>query len=521
MEKFLHYDFLISNPILSITILFLTILTVQIIHTKTTSFNTTPSQPPLPPGPWKLPIIGNLHQLMGTNPLLHRRLAELAGRYGPLMHLKLGETSNVIVSSPELAKEFMKTHDLNFATRPYLPSADVVFYNARDIAFGAYGEYWRQMRKICTLELLSGNRVKMLRPVREEEIWEMVKSVRGGIQGEPSPQTVNLSRTLISLGYAIISRAAFGYRMKKLEEEALLPVLTKIVVVIGGSTVGDFFPSNRLLRIVTGTERQLKRLHREVDIILERIIDEHIEKRRDDDEEDEDLVDVLLSFTENKVEIKAVILDHYIVVANQDIFLGGSDTSSTLVEWIMSELMKNPLVMQKAQKEVRQLFDEQGEVDESRLDELHYLQLIIKETFRLHPIAPLFLPRECRETVVVNGYLIPEKTRVTINAWAIGRDPRHWTNPDEFIPERFVDSSLDYKGHDFQFLPFGSGRRVCPGIQFGLAVVELLLANLLYHFDWKLPGEMKPRDLDMDEVFGSTVGRKNDLILVPIPYYPK
>ncbi|CAN1829117.1 Desmethyl-deoxy-podophyllotoxin synthase [Linum perenne] len=490
MEKFLHYDFLISNPILSITILFLTILTVQIIHTKTTSFNTTPSQPPLPPGPWKLPIIGNLHQLMGTNPLLHRRLAELAGRYGPLMHLKLGETSNVIVSSPELA---------------------------RDIAFGAYGEYWRQMRKICTLELLSGNRVKMLRPVREEEIWEMVNSIS---YFAFFLQTVNLSRTLISLGYAIISRAAFGYRMKKLEEEALLPVLTKIVVVIGGSTVGDFFPSNRLLRIVTGTERQLKRLHREVDIILERIIDEHIEKRRARSKKDEDLVDVLLSFTEKrdlgfpftKVEIKAVILD---------IFLGGSDTSSTLVEWIMSELMKNPLVMQKAQKEVRQLFDEQGEVDESRLDELHYLQLIIKETFRLHPIAPLFLPRECRETVVVNGYLIPEKTRVTINAWAIGRDPRHWTNPDEFIPERFVDSSLDYKGHDFQFLPFGSGRRVCPGIQFGLAVVELLLANLLYHFDWKLPGEMKPRDLDMDEVFGSTVGRKNDLILVPIPYYPK
>ncbi|CAN1169637.1 Desmethyl-deoxy-podophyllotoxin synthase [Linum perenne] len=478
------YNLFTSNPILTTTILFLTILTVQFIRTKTTSFNATPSQPPLPPGPWKLPIIGNLHQLMGTNRLLHRRLADLAGRYGPLMHLKLGETSNVIVSSPELAKEFMKTHD---------------------------GEYWRQMRKICTLELLSGSRVKMLRPVREEEIGEMVKSIRGGIQGE----TVNLSQTLISLGYAIISRAAFGYRMKKLEEEALLPVLTKIVVVIGGSTVGDFFPSNRLLRIVTGTERQLKRLHREVDIILEKIIDEHIEKRRarskkDDDDEDEDLVDVLLSFTEKRdVEIKAVIL-----VSFHDIFLAGSDTSSTLVEWVMSELMKNPLVMQKAQKE-------EGKVDESRLDELHYLQLIIKETFRLHPIAPLFLPRECRETVVVNGYLIPEKTRVTINAWAIGRDPRHWTNPDEFIPERFVDSSLDYKGHDFQFLPFGSGRRVCPGIQFGIAVVELLLANLLYHFDWKLPGEMKPRDLDMDEVFGSTVGRKNDLILVPIPYYPK
>ncbi|CAN1151400.1 Desmethyl-deoxy-podophyllotoxin synthase [Linum perenne] len=418
--------------------------------------------------------------------LPHHRLAELATQYGPLMYLKLGETRNVVVSSPEVARE-----------------AAIIFYNARDIAFGAYGDYWRQMRKICTLELLSGHRVRLLRPVREEEISRLVKS----IQRQSQLQPINLSRLLISLGNTITSRAAFG-KVRKLEE-AFLPVLNKIVKVLGGLSIGDIFPSNRLLRIVSGTERQVMKLHREADEILEGINDH-----------EEDIVDVLLSFTENhdlgfpftNVEIKVVIL---VKISR------GSDSSSTTVEWAMSELMKNPSVMKKAQKEVRQVFDKRGHiVDEAGLDELHYLPLIIKETFRLHPTAPLLIPRECRETIVIDGYLIPAKTRVHINAWAIGRDPRHWTDPDEFIPERFIDSSVDYKGHDFQLIPFGAGRRVCPGMQYGLAVVELLLANLLYHFDWKLSDdEMKPRDLDMDEEFGAGVTRKNNLFLISVTYH--
>ncbi|CAN1151402.1 Desmethyl-deoxy-podophyllotoxin synthase [Linum perenne] len=507
MEEFGHDLLLISNLILPAILLFITILTIQIFLNKTTSSNA----PQLPPGPRKLPIIGNLHQLMGKS-LPHHRLAELATQYGPLMYLKLGETRNVVVSSPEVAREFLKTHDLNFATRPYLPSAAIIFYNARDIAFGAYGDYWRQMRKICTLELLSGHRVRLLRPVREEEISRLVKSIQRQSQTRQL-QPINLSRLLISLGNTITSRAAFG-KVRKLEE-AFLPVLNKIVKVLGGLSIGDIFPSNRLLRIVSGTERQVMKLHREADEILEGIIHEHIQRRRDEDDHEEDIVDVLLSFTENHVEIKVVIL------LIRTYSSGGSDSSSTTVEWAMSELMKNPSVMKKAQKEVRQVFDKRGHiVDEAGLDELHYLPLIIKETFRLHPTAPLLIPRECRETIVIDGYLIPAKTRVHINAWAIGRDPRHWTDPDEFIPERFIDSSVDYKGHDFQLIPFGAGRRVCPGMQYGLAVVELLLANLLYHFDWKLSDdEMKPRDLDMDEEFGAGVTRKNNLFLISVTYH--
>ncbi|CAI0374726.1 unnamed protein product [Linum tenue] len=190
-------------------------------------------------------------------------------------------------------------------------------------------------------------------------------------------------------------------------------------------------------------------------------------------------------------------------------FLAGGETSPVTVAWAMSELMRNPEKMEKAQREARQLFDRKGGVvDESCLDELHYLKSVIKETLRMHPAVPLSIPREGVEAVVINGYRIPTKTRVI-----------YWTQPDEFMPERFLDSSVDYKGFDFQLIPFGAGRRLCPGINYGIAVVSLLLANLIYHFDWKLPNQLKPQDLDMFKNLGVSASRKNDLYLNPIPYH--
>ncbi|CAI0394755.1 unnamed protein product [Linum tenue] len=415
---------------------------------------------PLPPGPWKLPIIGNIHQL-ATFPLVHRRLADLARRHGPVMHLQLGETSNVVVSSPESAKEFLKTHDHNFASRPYMPSAHTIFYDSRDIAFAPEGDYWRRMRKICTVELLSERRVRSLRPSREEEVAKLVRFIRETTEEEGGGM-VNLSKLVISAGNAMTSRAAFG-RIRKLEE-SFIPVLHRILKALGGFSVGDVFPSHKWLRVAIGTERHTHVL--------------------------------------------------------QDVFLAGADTSPYTVEWAMSELMRNPNKMAEAQKEVRDMFDKRGKVvDATSLDELQYLTLIIKETLRLHTPTPLLIPREARETVVISGYQVPAKTRVIVNSWAIGRNPEHWTQPDQFIPERFLHTSVDYKGYDFQYIPFGAGRRMCPGLHYGIATVRILLVNLLYHFDWKLPNKMKPEDLDMDEESGGTVARKNNLHLIPIPYH--
>ena len=199
-------------------------------------------------------------------------------------------------------------------------------------------------------------------------------------------------------------------------------------------------------------------------------------------------------------------------------FTGGGDTSSTTLEWAMSELIKNPRVMEKAQKEVRQVFDDIGTVpDETNLQDLKFLKVIIKETLRLHPPAPL-IPRECRKRCEVHGYGIDVKSKVLINAWAIGRDPSYWNEAEKFYPERFIDVSADFKGSSFEFIPFGAGKRMCPGMSFAIANIEFTLAQMLYHFDWKLAGGLKPENLDMTESFGGTVKRKRGLELIPISY---
>lgn len=181
-------------------------------------------------------------------------------------------------------------------------------------------------------------------------------------------------------------------------------------------------------------------------------------------------------------------------------------------------MMKNPRIMKKAQDEVRHVFDGKGNIDETGLEELKYLNLVIKETLRFHPPVPLLLPRVCGERCEINGYEIPEKAKVVVNAWAIGRDPNLWDDAESFIPERFLDSTIEYKGNNFEYIPFGAGRRICPGMNFGLANVKFELAQLLFHFDWKLPGGMKQEEIDMTEEFGATVGRKEDLIVIPVPY---
>lgn len=200
-------------------------------------------------------------------------------------------------------------------------------------------------------------------------------------------------------------------------------------------------------------------------------------------------------------------------------FIGGTESTSTLMEWVMSELMRNPRTMEKAQAEVRQVFGEKVKPDWRDTNKLKYLKSILKETLRLHPPGPLLVPRECRERCEIEGYEIPIKTRVLVNAWAIARDPQNWDDPESFKPERFDESSIDYKGSNFEFIPFGAGRRVCPGIAFSQANTLLLLSQLLYYFDWKLPNDMKPEDLDMTEEFGLTVHRKSDLCLLPIPRF--
>ena len=205
----------------------------------------------------------------------------------------------------------------------------------------------------------------------------------------------------------------------------------------------------------------------------------------------------------------------------QDMFVGGTDTSSTVLEWLMAELTKNPSSMKRAQEEVRRVVGKKSKIDVNDINKMNYLKCVLKETLRLHPPLPLLVPRETITSVKLGGYDIPPKTRVIINPWAMHRDPKVWERPEEFLPERFEDKPADFKGEDFEFIPFGGGRRGCPGMTFGVALVEDVIANILCWFDWRLPSDIvKEEDLDMSEVNGLNVTKKIPLHLVPILHSP-
>lgn len=199
----------------------------------------------------------------------------------------------------------------------------------------------------------------------------------------------------------------------------------------------------------------------------------------------------------------------------QDLLIAGTDTSSTAIEWTMSELMRHPTVMKKLQKEIEAVVGLDGTVNESHLDKLEYLYMVLKETLRLHPVAPLLIPHESMEDCEVDGYHIPKKSQIIVNAWAIMRDPSIWPDPDTFKPERFLERDVDMRGQDFRLIPFGSGRRGCPGMLLALTVVRLVVAQLVHCFDWELPDGMAPDDLDMSEHFGIVTNRAKPLMAIP------
>ncbi|CAN6206411.1 unnamed protein product [Urochloa humidicola] len=268
---------------------------------------------------------------------------------------------------------------------------------------------------------------------------------------------------------------------------------------------------------VSPTPRLMRREREKMMAFIDTIIQDH-EDNRASAGVDEDLLDVLLRI-QREGELDPPLTTDNIKAVIIDIFTASSETSATTLQWIMAELIRNPGVMRKAQDEVRRVLAAGGKeaVTEDSLGDLRYLPLVIKEALRLHPPAPLLIPRESRSACRVLGFDVPAGAMVLVNAWAIGRDPGYWDSPEEFVPERFENSNVDFRGMDFEFIPFGAGRRMCPGIGFGLANMELALASLLYHFDWELP---EPGELDMTEALGITTRRLSHLLLVPTVRVP-
>ena len=201
---------------------------------------------------------------------------------------------------------------------------------------------------------------------------------------------------------------------------------------------------------------------------------------------------------------------------SQDLFGAGSETSSSTIEWTMAELIKNPRCMKIVEEELAREIG-RNVVKESDLTNLTYLQACVKEVLRLHPSGPLLLPYRAIESCTVMNYTIPKDSQILVNVWAIGRDPILWEDPLMFKPERFLNSmmSLDFKGNDFEFLPFGSGRRICPGMPMAAKLVPLIVASIIHSFDWSLPQGMNPNDINMSVKYGLAARMEQSLFLLP------
>ncbi|KAF5480779.1 hypothetical protein F2P56_001495 [Juglans regia] len=461
----------------------------------------------LPPGPRGFPILGNLHML-GEFP--HQDLHRLAKKHGPIMYLQLGLVPVIVVSSPEAAELFLKTHDLVFASRPPHEAAKLISYEQKNLSFSPYGSYWRNVRKMCTLELLSNLKINSFKSMRKQELGSLVKFLQ---EAAANFAEVDLSAKVSSLSLDMSCRMVLGkkYMDKDFDESGFRAVIREGMELSAVPNLGDYIPCIAPLDL-QGLKRRMKAVSKIFDDFLEKIIDEHVQSK--DENKAKDFVDVMLSFMGSE-ESEYLIERSNIKATILDMLAASMDTSATAIDWALSELMKHPRIMKKLQKELENVVGLKRMVEEADLDRLEYLDMIVKETLRLHPVVPLLLPHEAREDCRVNGFHIPRKSRVMINVWAIGRDPSVWSDAEKFFPERFVGSNIDLRGRDFQLIPFGAGRRGCPGMELGLTVVRLVIAQLVHCFDWVLPKNILPTELDMTEVFGVTVPRAKHLLAIP------
>ncbi|RCV30472.1 hypothetical protein SETIT_6G097600v2 [Setaria italica] len=484
-------------------------------------------RPVLPPSPPALPIIGHLH-LVGDCP--HVSLRSLAAKHdsGGLMLLRLGTVPNLVVSSPRAAQLVMRTHDHAFASRPTSRISDALLYGSSDIGFSPYGEHWRQLRRLVTTHLFSVKKVNSYRLARQDEVRLVMEKIREAVAG---CKVVDISEMMNTFANDIVCRAVSGKFFRAEGRNKLFrELIVTIISLIDGFNLEEYFP--RLANVLGSltswfASNKAEKTHKIWDELLETIISDHEGRGRSSEQghvvgggveqEETDFVDVLLSVQKEygitRDHIKAILMD---------MFAAGTDTSSLVLELAMAELMRSPQLMTKLQAEVRENTPKGQEmVAQDDIASMTYLRAVVKETLRLHPPVPLLLPRISMVDCEFDGYTIPSGTRVIINEWAIGRDPESWEKAEEFMPERFLEggsaAAVDFRGNDFQFVPFGAGRRICPGLNFGMATVEIMLANLVYRFDWELPAGMEKEDIDLTEVFGLTVHPKEKLILVPKP----
>ncbi|KAJ4701847.1 putative Cytochrome P450 [Melia azedarach] len=479
------------------------------------------------------PLIGHLHLLGGPKPA-HITLGNVADKYGPIFMIKLGMHRALIVSSWEIVKECFTINDKVFSNRIKALAPEILGYNYAMFGFSPYGPYWRHIRKIATLEVLSNHRLEMVKHVRESEVKKFVKEIydlwmkHNGISGNCNKVLVEMKGKFNSLTLNVATRVVVGKilvggntKEETDENDRCRKAIRKFAELTGTFAIADAVPFLRWLDL-DGCEKAMKKTAKEFDQIVEGWLQEHKQKRISGQvsaDRERDFMDVMLSVLADAEELPSYDADTIIKATSLGLILGGTDTTTVTLTWALALTLNHPDVLKKAQIELDTYVGRERLVHESDIKNLIYLQAILKETFRLYPATPLSVPHESLEDCTIAGYHVPAGTRLFVNIPKIHTDPNVWENPCEFQPERFLTThkDIDVRGQNFELIPFGSGRRGCPGISFALQVLQLTLANLLHGFEFATPGN---EPVDMSEGAGLTNLKATPLEVLLAPRLP-
>lgn len=473
----------------------------------------------LPPGPPALPIIGHIHLLAGTTHPA-QLLANLSKRYGPLISLKLGSIPYIVASTPEAARQILQTHDQAFSYRAPLASVTAIYGDFPGITFAEPGPYLKFLRQLCATDLFNSRRLKTFKFIRDEEVKLLLQAILCDVNECSGTNSVAIDSRPVHLrpllevtANNIISRMVVGEKT-----DMVRPLILEVTEALSAVNLGDFLPWMQWADM-QGCGKRCKKAGLKLHAALQDIIEQRQVQRAGVYDPPADILDMLLSPSACPPDVQ--IKDANIRAALTDIFGGGSDTASIVLEWTMAELLANPSKLKAAEEEIQFVLSSKRDmyelIEEEDIQNMPFLRAIVKEAMRLHPVLPLLMPRESRKPCNIFGYDIPTRTRAFVNTWAIGRDPKVWDSPNEFLPERFLDNNIDVRGQHFELLPFGSGRRVCPGQNLGLLNVHIILARLLQGFSWSI------HDLehDMSEKMGIMTTKAKPLLAFATPKLPR
>ncbi|XP_030512426.1 flavonoid 3'-monooxygenase CYP75B137-like isoform X2 [Rhodamnia argentea] len=478
---------------------------------------------PLPPGPRGLPFLGYL-PFLGTD--LHWKFAKLAESYGPIYKLQLGSKLYIVVNSPLLAKEIVRDQDVTFANRDPNIAAIIASYGARNIAFSSQGPYWRNLRKLFVRQIMSNASLDACYDLRRQEVRKGLSDLY-----RKSGVPVDIGEWALLILINAVMAMLWGGTLPGEKSEAMgaefRKVLAKHMGLLGCPNVSDFFPSLAWLDL-QGVERDMKRVHHWLDAFIQSVVECATQGRTNEpfgqkegesktNEQKKDFLQIVLE-TEMDLEDDQSPLDknRALKAILMDIVIGGTDTTSTMVEWVMTELLLNRNVMNRVVHELTEVVGNDKMVEEHQLPKLKYLNAVIKEAFRLHPALPLLVPRTPDSTCAIGGYTIPKGSNIFLNMGYIHKDPKIWDKPSDFRPERFLEdpSEYDLSGNNFMYMPFGSGRRICAGLPLAERMLAYVLASLLHSFEWELP---LGTELELLDKFGIVVKKMNPLVAIPRP----